>query len=126
MNAHTDAQITEVQRIERALDELLKVALSARAPWPRRHPHGISAGDLIREALDGTPAERAARALLDNPVGEAVRQGVRTLGERLHELGGVQLMQDVLYRVAEIDPASTDHRVSVMDKRWDGIGVWLA
>lgn len=122
MNAFTDTQITEVQRIERALDELLKTAINTRAPWPPRHDGPVSISVLVAEGLGGTPAARAANSLLDNPVGEAVRKAVTTLGERLYEIGGLKLMSDVLDRVAERDPGKESWRIDIMDKRFDGIG----
>jgi len=122
MNAHTETQITELQRIERALDELLRAATNTRAPWPPKHDGPVMVSAILGDYLDATPKQRAAEAFLDNPVGEAVRQAVTTLGERLYELGGLKLMEDVCYRVAALDAAREGWRIDVLDKRFDGIG----
>lgn len=124
MNAHSNIQVAETQQIERALDELLRVAISTRAPWPPRHSGPVSLADSLRDLLDSTEAESSARELLDNPVGEAVRRAITTLGERLHEIGGLKLMGDVCDRVSGLDPEHWDHRTDILDKRWDGIGGW--
>ena len=121
MTAHSDIQITELQRIERALDELLRTAIN-RPPWRPRIDGPVSIGAILDDFLNQTPAQRAADDLLDNPVGEAVRRAVTVLGERLYEIGGLNLMQNVLDRVAERDASHQNWRVDIMDKRWDGIG----
>jgi hypothetical protein len=125
MSALTEIQISEVQQIERAMDELLKAATATtKAPWPPRHSGPVNISVLVDEALAGTKAERAARVYLDNPVAEAVRRPLRTFGERLHEIGGTLLMEDALYRVAAMDPAHESWRIDILDKRFDGIGTW--
>lgn len=133
MNAFTTATATETARIEAALDALLTAAIQANSVpslTPERGP--TSAGVLISEALEKftwTPTQRAASALLSRPVWEVLRQGIRTLGERLYEIGGSELMRDVCDRVAAMDPARAGHRLDIMDKRWDGVGGdkgWLA
>lgn len=125
MNAVTDTQITEVQKIERALDALISTAITAKPPWPAEE-QGRPRIYTLKELIDGphgqSPASRAAYAFYANPVGEAVRAAVTTLGERLHEIGGLQLMQDVCDRVADRDPERWGWRTDIMDKRWDGIG----
>lgn len=109
------------------MNALLRVATdNLAAPWPSRREGGQLVGDILRNWLDATPAQRAADALLDHPVGEALRCAVTTLGRRLHEIGGTKAMQDTLYRVAELDPANNARRIGIMDHRWDGIGDWTA
>lgn len=131
MNAPvTTAALDETQRIERALDALLKLATdNLHPPWPAREDGLRHVGAILSEMLARTPAEQAASELLANPVAEAARQGIRTLGERLFEIGGHKLMTDVLYRVAERDRAHENRRIGIMDHRWDGIGGpagWIA
>lgn len=127
-DAGARAVATEVQRIEDALDRLLTACthdFNVKLRGPDRGP--VSVADLSREYLEslkGTDAQRAAAELFDDPVGEALRQAVTTLGERLHELNAD--MVDVCYRVAERDRARHDRRLSIMDHRWSGIGQWMA
>lgn len=120
--------ISEAQRIEAALHVILTAAVAAdRSPsliledGPKSFSSTVS--DVI-ERLSWTPAQRRAGDLLDRPLSELCRQCVRTFGERLYEIGGLGLMQDVLYRTAARDPASEARRVAIMDRRWDGIGNW--
>lgn len=137
MNAPVRALSSETAQIEAALDVLLRAAVAADRERPLRPERGlISAGDLAFAVIDRmktwTPAQQAAAELLQRPVWEAVRQAVSTLGVRLHEIGGLPLMQDVCHRVAALDPDHEGRRLDIMDKRWDGIGAdganagWLA
>ena len=95
--------------------------------WDAAHDEGTEGSHHARIArflgrMEMTEAQREADSLLEDPVGEALRQGVRTLGERLYEIGGLDLMQDAIDRVASLDAATWGHRTDIMDKRWDGIG----
>ena len=128
MTAPVTALAPEVQLIERSLDALLAAATETRPPWPARDPGLRPIGAVLQEQLARTPAGNDAAELFDNPVGEMVRQGVTTLGRRLHEIGGTTLMQDVLYRVAArgCSAAERDRRIGIMDHRWSGIGQWMA
>jgi hypothetical protein len=119
---------TEVEQIEEALHRLLTAAthtFNVKLRGPDRGP--VSAGTLsaeYMESLSWSEARRDAAELFQDPVGEALRQAVTTLGERLHELG-VDMI-DVCYRIAERDPSQHDRRLSIMDHRWSGIGDWMA
>jgi hypothetical protein len=126
MNAPATATLSDTQRIETALDELLKAALASTIRFP--HPLGgmYSAGQLLDYFGGMTRAQRDADALLSDPVGEAVRRAITTLGRRLHEIGGLALMQDICDRAAALDPANEGRRMDIIDKRWDGIGGWYA
>jgi hypothetical protein len=120
---------TETDRIEDALDDVLSAINdnlrrgAAKPDRPMRSLREITQA-LVESLESWTPAQRAAADLLDAPsaAGEALRQGVITLGRRLYELGGLTLMQDVCDRVSARDPASADRRFGIMVKRWEGIG----
>ena len=136
MNAPVSAQATETTQIEAALDALLTAAIRADRDPPLLPDRGpTSAGVLVGELLDKiqtwTKAQRDAADLLSRPVWEVTRKGVRTLGKRLYEIGGLSLMQEVCHRVAALDPANEGRRIGLMDHRWSGIGderggVWVA
>lgn len=127
MNAPVAITATETQQIEAALDALLREALAAD-----RHPRlvpprgaetlGAILGEFIHRKRNWTAAQEATAELLERPIWELTRQGVTTLGVRLHEIGGLKLMQEVCERVADMDPANWGRRTDIMDKRWDGIG----
>lgn len=130
MNAPVFAEVTEVDRIEDALDNLLTAAMEAdRKPalLPEQGPvsAAVSVGRVI-EALDWTQARRQADRLLDRPVPTALRLAVRTLGRRLDEIGGMKLMGDVLDRVAARAPAQEGRRIGIIERAWDGVGRWTA
>lgn len=124
----------EVARIEAALHQTMTAIHQADQAVRQREP--ISARDSLAQYLEKrtsfTPLQLEVDDLLERPVGEALRQKVRLYGERLFEIGGVSLMQEVMYRVAERDPANEARRIGIMDKRWNGIGQgsnsagWLA
>jgi hypothetical protein len=131
MNAPVSAIATETAQIEAALDALLSASIRAnRDPVLLPHrgamPVGVVMGDLLKRLQSWTQAQRDAGELLARPVWEVTRMGVTTLGRRLHEIGGARLMQEVCDRVAALDPANHAHRLDIMEKRWDGIGEWLA
>jgi len=125
MNARTATNLSEAQQIERALELLVTTALASKAPWPRRFEGARSVGAILQDYLASTPAQQAANALIDDPVGESLRQSVSTLGMRLHEIGGMKLMGEVLDRVVSTDPATECHREGLIDHRWSGIGEWM-
>lgn len=119
----------EVARIEAALDSLLATIFDDEAERRElrrerreaaRAPSSIGEG-LLR-FLNSSEVELAAVEITNDPVGSSCRQSIRALGKRLYQLGGLQLMQDVLYRVAERDEATWSRRIGIMDHRWDGVG----
>lgn len=128
MNAPTASKLTETQKIEEALDRLLTATTAARqehAIGGERGPvsMAVMSSEFIA-SLEHSPAQRAAAELLQRPVGEALRQAIHVLGERLNEIGGHQLMLDTCYRVAERDEANQHFRLGVLDASWNGIGAW--
>src|SRR5262249_55252306 len=55
----------------------------------------------------------------NDPVGHALRDGVKRCGERLWEIThDTDKMRDTLYRVA----GESYRRIDIMDKWWDGVG----
>lgn len=134
MNVAVKPEVTEAAQIEAALDQVLAACIEYlnRPRDPDATYKVYSLADLAREYAEEqsmTAAQRASKRLIDGvdgPVGEALRQAVEVFGQRLHELGGTELMGDVLDRVAERDAANWGRRTDIMDKRWDGIGTWVA
>jgi hypothetical protein len=59
--------------------------------------------------------------VIDEPIRGALKNAVRLLGERLFDLGGVDLMSDVLERIGE-DPKNGGRYLSIGDHAWDCIG----
>lgn len=72
--------------------------------------------------------------LLENPLGQALRAGIRAMSERLHGFLRDELalsdpgreMQSCLHNIAVRDPDQEARRGAVLDKIWDGIGEWVA
>jgi hypothetical protein len=119
----------EVSGIEAALDSLLATIFgdeAERRELRRERREALRApfsiGEGLLRLLNGSEVELAAEQIVRDPVGSSCRQSIRALGARLYQLGGLQLMQDVLYRVAERDEATWSRRIGIMDHRWDGIG----
>lgn len=72
--------------------------------------------------------------MLENPLGQALRAGIRDMSERLHKFLGEDLglsdptreMQNCLHNIAIRDPDQEGRRGAILDKIWDGIGDWMA
>lgn len=125
VNPTTDPVALEVAGIEDALDALLTTIVEAdvrEAKDRSREPFRIESMREVLANLDKSRAAQAAESLIRSPVGYACRMGVRSLGERLYEIGGMDLMTRVLDDVAEREPSKSGYRMGVMDARWDGIG----
>lgn len=69
-----------------------------------------------------TRDESEVTALAADPVGAALRQAVRRLGQRLHADGGTAAMRLSADRVADRDPAHAGRRASIMDHAWNAVG----
>lgn len=129
MNAPVAAQATEVAKIEAALDRLVTAAIQNRRE-PSLDPSKdrlVGAAELMagfQDSLTWTKAQREADELLERPLSATIRRGIRTLGKRLNEIGGWELMTDVCDRVSAADPREEGRRASIIDHRWDGIGSW--
>ena len=117
--------MTEADRIENALDELVTAIIEHDAKWAKSaqvHTPAIAerpvAKLMVRTADNVDPA-----SLVGDPVGEALRQTVRDLGGELFRLlGSTKAMRAVLERVAGRDQRRYRQRLNVMDKTWNGIG----
>jgi hypothetical protein len=110
---------SEVARIRHSLDELLGIITdhSETYVWP--HDGNFS--------HDPSPIS----AILLDPIGRSLRLGARLMGERLPELGGTDLMRDVLHAVADLDQSNAGRRMSICDHAWNAVGsdgrdVWWA
>lgn len=128
---------SEISRIEAALDNILSAITHLdQGIWAPGKPRAKSAAYRIYSMADlgaeyelkqtYTVSQRYAEDILDNPVREVLAKSVRQLGKRLHEIGGLNAMQEACERVANIDEPNWGRRTNIMDKRWDGIGNWVA
>ena len=130
MNAPVTAKATELQEVERSLDFLITAIIDLDT-GPKRHlpPQlgPMSIAELAKEYRWDAPtteAERFALKVRYDPVREALCFAVRRLGQRLHELGGLSAMRGACDRQEDFPHGM--HRVSIIDKRFDGIGDWIA
>jgi hypothetical protein len=104
---------TEIEKIEAALK-----AAAARVvdEYRKRDPEEPS-GD-IGQAIDEYMAWIKADGWRTDP-----RKAVYELGERIHAIGGLDLMTKILDRVAAAaDEDETGLVEDILDKTWDGIG----
>jgi hypothetical protein len=103
---------SEPSRIESALDVLL-TACENHQP-PATEIRILSAAEFCR---------RSVESMLNDPIGRALRLGIKKLGGRLHELGGTNLMRSVAERVADMRRGFAGRRLSMLDHAFDGIGI---
>lgn len=106
----------EAQAIVEALDMILNEITRREPPERRKWPN--------ERALD--PTSVLARDICNDPIGRSLRLGITALGERLHDKGGMPLMHEVLEAVVALDDANANQRTNILDKRWDGVGHWMA
>lgn len=121
----TPEQTEEVANLEVALDTLLTeiVARRDRFREPLR-PQIIRASEL--QVLERTPVQWKTSVLTAAPIDYSMRMGVTLIGERLHEIGGVELMGEAMVRLEDRYPGAGIRYSVICDKRWDGIGDWHA
>lgn len=110
----------EIASIADALDNIL-IAL-ADHPRPRGRLRMLTYEDLAAT----TEHAEVAEEIIADPVGRSLRLGIEALGERLHEIGGLKAMGAVMTDVVARRPEQEAQRTDIIDKRWDGIGEWLA
>jgi hypothetical protein len=103
----------ELARIEHALGVLL-TACENHQP-PASEIRILSVAEFCKQS----PVE----SLLNDPIGRALRLGIKKLGGRLHELGGTDLMRSAAERVADMRRGFSGRRLSVLDHAFDGIGI---
>lgn len=128
MNAQAKIQATEVELIEEALYRLVLVAVSDVGLRRVRRSGAQTVGQVLQlcaEKDTWTPARRSADDLLDAPVGRAARDAINTLGRRLYEIGGTQLMLDAAERVSVLT-GDYCRCIGVFEHQFDGIGDWVA
>lgn len=65
--------------------------------------------------------EIRCKRIIEDPLAGALELAIRELGEALFAQGGVELMGDVLDRVAGRHPKSFGHRASLVDHAWNGV-----
>ena len=116
----------ELAQIEHALDVLLTKLLAERkrqreAPGPKPPLRALSAAELAEMPILSDWEIRRER-IIEDPLAGALELAISEIGEVLFLQGGVELMGDVLERVAGRHPKSFGHRASLVDHTWNGVG----
>lgn len=118
--------LTDVQIIDGALTMLLDHIIALDLGPRRELPPGagpMTIGQMserYRWDQQTTEAERFMLKIMDDPVREALTHALRQCGKRLYEIGGLDAMHEACGR--QEDLSNGGRRVSILDKRWDGIG----
>lgn len=117
----------EIEGLTLALDRLLTaLEVEAEKSSGDKSPPRSASEILSDIATPRTPTEIAARRIIADPIGRALRMALYAVGERLHELGGLVLMGEALAAAAALKPEVESWRESVLDHAWSGIGDWMA
>jgi hypothetical protein len=119
----------ELRRVEAALDALLNEIVE-RTLAQRAEPKMPRAAQLMATpfkaiALDEIPScdETEVNEILQDPIGAACRYAIKRLGQHLYTMTkSMDVMAEVLNRVAERDPKHSGLRADIMDKWWEGVG----
>ena len=98
-DAMTMKEPIEIAAIEAALTTLLGTIDEQHAKYRERPSRRSESGSLLRDPATISPVE----SLIDDPIGQSCRLGIRRLGERLNELdeGRSGLMSEVVDRVGK-------------------------
>ena len=111
--------------IEIAADALLQVIVTGELE--RRATASV-------ERITGMPSERQAPetipprispdlpGLITDPIGTACRAELARLGHGIHDIGGLDALDEAMFRIAEMDPAHADWRAIVLEGAWGEIG----
>ncbi len=120
--------------LEKALAELLQAYFAAAEPQ-RGTSFRVIGGGALAEKMQETRPDLFVDELVERgAVRAALRQAVREIGVHLNAIGGMDLMEQVLERVARqplacyghTEPGSDEGKQSDMvDVAWDGIGTWV-
>lgn len=66
-------------------------------------------------------------SMIEEPVRNSLRLGIKKLGAILHAEGGDNLMHEICERIDKLpENANTSFPAVLIDKCWDGIGHWVA
>lgn len=105
----------DVEAIKQQLRSLLVEVISLREEAFDRRQHADN--DEADDPDDYRDRKRRNRTM------------IRECGEKLHDLGGTDLMENVLYDLAAtfaVDCGDRSTVIGAMDYSWDRIGDWLA
>jgi hypothetical protein len=110
----------EIEKIEAALDAMVSAVIADEndTPFVGGSLRPLAFAELMMRA---TPAQRAAFELLESPVRSALRAGIVTLGERLKEIGGLNLLHEVALKIEAQNPAYEERSAGVLSKAWVGL-----
>ena len=118
----------EIRRIEAALDallnEIVERILAQRAEPKMPRAAQLMATPFKTAALDEIPYhdETEVNEILQDPVGSACRYAIKRLGQHLYCVSkSIDVMAEVLDRVAERDPKHSGLRADIMDRWWKSI-----
>ena len=110
-----------VDELADALDEVVSAVVKHRMNARRVDDTFdlISAAQLCATSEDTW----AACSWVRDPVGRALRNGVRDIGRHIIEGTGTRALEAVLEAVAKRDERNYGHRAGIMDHAFDGLGV---
>ena len=111
--------------IETAVDALLQVIVTgnlnrrAAAPLDRIKATPFEWRDPSTIPLRSAPD---LSGLIADPIGTACRAELVRLGHGIHVVGGLDALDEAIFRIAEMDPAHSDWRAIVLETAWGEIG----
>jgi len=112
---------TRKDKIVTALATLLRgVAVeAAQQTQEAREMRVYTAAELVAAPIEPS--------ILRDPVGTALRLGIRNIGTILNAEGGSELMEAICDEVGSLPEfAGTSTPAVIIDHAWDGIGGWYA
>jgi hypothetical protein len=65
---------------------------------------------------------REAPAIVADPIGPAYRAELHRIGSDIHQIGGVDAVDEAIISIAVMDPTHSDWRAVVLESVWSEIG----
>lgn len=112
-------------QVERALDALLDAAMEHNSRQQMLSGGTVAAARLRWMDIQVAPENDSPElvALLYDPIGEALRQSIRTFGQHLFDIyGSTAGMREVAERLLVENAARHVPIIQILDLAWTGIG----
>jgi hypothetical protein len=116
-----EARVT-ISALEADADTLLEIVVMSEREVQARGSLPARTG-LAMLPIVGVPVPfGAASAIVDDPLGPTYRVELQRIGSDIHEIGGVDAVDEAIISIALRDPTHADWRAVILERAWSRIG----